>query len=89
MMITSNPTVTTLNPSVIATGGVLNGEAASFAANNNLEVYYLYSVGTSLPANPVQSPKQLVTSVTSGTIIPAFTVTGTCSSYTYKVSPKQ
>lgn len=50
-----------------------------------LEVWYRYGKGTTLPSPTLETPHQLLTAVTSGTLFPGYDVTDPCVDYSYKV----
>lgn len=82
---TSSPTVKTLDPTVIAGGGSFHGQAMSFPTGDNLEVFYKYGEGKTLPATPKESQKWNATALAAGTTIPAYDVLDACSVYSYQV----
>lgn len=81
----SNPTVETLLPTLTASGGAFNGEAFSFPTGDILEVWFKYDKGATLPVSSLQTPRQRVTAIASGTLIPSVDAAGACLQYSYKV----
>lgn len=82
---TSNPNVTTLAPAVTGTTGTLYGQASSFPTGCTLQVWYNYAQGPLLPATPLQTPYQTITALSTTTQLPTFTVSQTCSEFSYQV----
>lgn len=81
--------VTTQDPTILSSGGSFNGQAFSFPSGDSLQVWYKYGEGITLPATPPESPKQTAISVFAGTTIPPFSVTKTCSDFSYQVVPDE
>lgn len=77
--------VYTLAPTLLSTGGTLNGEGMNFPTGDSLEMWYKYGEGTTFPSAPVDSTKQSVTALYGSTPIPGFDVPKTCTDYSYKV----
>lgn len=78
--------VNTLDPTVTSSGGAFNGEGVSFPPDNQIEVWYKYGKGTSLPATPLESTHQTVIALSGTTPIASFGVSDTCTDFAYQVS---
>lgn len=76
--------VFTLNPTISGSTGILNGEAVGFTVNDMLEMYFKYYEGNTLPASPWLTSKFSVWAVAGTTPFPTFSVTKTCTEYTYQ-----
>lgn len=82
------PATSTLPPAITSDGGMFQGTAYSFTTNNNIQVWYKYGPGTSLPSSPLESPKNNFPGAATITL-PSFTITAPCSTYTYQVSTEK
>lgn len=83
----NSPSVTTL--AATSNGGMatFNGQGVSFRASHDLEVWYYYGQGAVVPTPALESPHQIITSLSGNTLIPGFDVTKACQQYSYQVCP--
>lgn len=77
--------VSTLAPVISGTMATFQGEEISPGAGNTLELWYNYGEGITLPTAPLQTPRQLVTTVVGTTLFPGFDVIKACTTFTYQV----
>lgn len=81
--------VYTLDPGVSLTGGVFNGKGVTFPINDELDVWYNYGEGPTLPLSPLETPHQSIKSLAGDTPLPGYPVNKVCGQFSYQVYKKE
>lgn len=80
--------VYTLDPTTTKTGGIFNGQAIDYPTGDNLDVFYQYGEGLTLPGTPLETPHKAATALFGTTPVPGFEGVKVCSYYTYQACAK-
>lgn len=81
-----SPSTVTLDPLVTGITGSFDGNTVNFPRFDDLEVWYRYGEGRTLPTAALETPRRIVTAGTGTTAIPGFDVAGTCTDFSYQVN---